>query len=58
MAVTRPAPALTQQHSIDDLFEELRRLRQIVERLASQPQPERAWVTVSEAASLSLSDRC
>jgi hypothetical protein len=34
------------------LFAELRRLRELVERLASQPQPERAWVTVSEAASL------
>jgi hypothetical protein len=39
VVMTRPAPAFPPQHSIDDLFEELRRLRELVERLVSQPQP-------------------
>lgn len=41
-------------HTLDDLFEEVRQLREFVERLITQPRPERAWVTVSEAASLTF----
>jgi hypothetical protein len=40
--------------TLDDVLAEVRSLRALVERLVAQPQPERAWVTVSEAASLTF----
>ena len=51
MVVTRPATALP-SHSIDDIFAELSRLRQLVERLVVQPAPEREWLTIEKAAAL------
>jgi hypothetical protein len=40
------------QHTVDDLFEELHRLRELVERLASQPAPDSRWVSAEEYAAL------
>ena len=46
-AVSTPFP----QHTIDDLFEQLRHLRELMERLANQPASTR-WVSAEEYAVL------
>lgn len=50
VVVPRPTTTLPSR-SIDDLFEELSRLRELVERLV-QPEAQRQWLTVDEAALL------
>ena len=45
-AVSTPFP----QHTVDDLFAELRHLRELLERLAIQPAPESRWVSAEEYA--------